>query len=78
MIHLYCLHLRDLLEFTDARPQFLFYKTSLDIQPGIYILAIHPLGGGEFLSQLKIREEFEGGLEKRKGKGGNEEKKRKE
>ena len=31
-----------------------------------------PLGGGgeEFLSKLKNREEFKGGLEKRKGKGG--------
>ena len=37
----------------------------------IYILAISPppLGGEEFLSKLKNREEFEGGLEKRKGKG---------
>ena len=31
----------------------------------------------KFLSQLKNREEFEGGLEKRKGKGGKEEKKEK-
>ena len=38
---------------------------------GIYILAI------SLLSQLKNREEFEGGLEKRKGKGGKEEKKEK-
>ena len=31
-----------------------------------------PLGGGGFFSQLKTREEFEGGLEKSfKGKGGN-------
>ena len=29
-----------------------------------------PLGGKVFLSQLKNREEFEGGLEKKKGKGG--------
>ena len=43
---------------------------------GIYILAIPPppLGEGKFLSQLKNREEFEGGLEKRKGKGGGEKK----
>ena len=39
---------------------------------GIYILAISP----QFLSQLKSREEFEGGLEKRKDKGGKEEKKK--
>ena len=31
-----------------------------------------------YSSKLKNREEFEGGLEKRKGKGGKEEKKRKE
>ena len=31
-----------------------------------------------FLSQLKNREEFEGGLDKRKGKRGKEEKKGKE
>ena len=31
--------------------------------PGIYILAF-------FLSKVKNREKFEGGLEKRKGKGG--------
>ena len=44
---------------------------------GIYILAIPPLaGGGEFLSILKNREEFEGGLEKRKGKGGKRRKKK--
>ena len=47
-------------------------------KPGIYILAIStPLGGRNFLSKLKNREEFDG-LEKRKGKGGKEEKKRKE
>ena len=40
----------------------------------IYILAIIPSRGGGFLSKLKAREEFEGGLEKRKGK---EEKKEK-
>ena len=45
---------------------------------GIYILAIPPSPGGwEFLSKFKIREEFEGGLEKRKGKGGKEEKREK-
>ena len=44
---------------------------------GIYILAIPPSPGGwEFLSKFKIREEFEGGLEKRKGKGGKEGKKK--
>ena len=42
---------------------------------GIYILAIPP-PGGEILSKLKNREEFKGGLEKRKGKGGKEKKKR--
>jgi len=31
---------------------------------------------GKFLSQLKNREEFEGELEKRKGKGGKEEKRK--
>ena len=40
---------------------------------GIYILAISP----QFLSQLKSREEFEGGLEKGKGKGGERRKKEK-
>ena len=38
--------------------------------PGIYIL-------GKFLSKLKNREEFEVGLEKRKGKGGKRRKKEK-
>ena len=33
--------------------------------------------GGEFLSKVKNREEFERGLEIRKGKGGKEEKKEK-
>jgi len=37
-----------------------------------------PLGGEEFLSKLKNREEFGGGLEKRKGKGGKRRKQRKE
>ena len=38
-----------------------------------------PLGGEEeFLSKLKNREEFEGGLEKRKGKGGKRRKKEKD
>ena len=32
--------------------------------------------GGEFLSKLKNGEEFEGGLERRKGKGVKEEKKK--
>jgi len=36
-----------------------------------------PWGGEEFLSKLKNREEFKGGLEKRKGKGGKEENKEK-
>ena len=36
-----------------------------------------PRGEGvKFLSKLKNREEFEGGLEKRKGKGGGEEKRK--
>ena len=36
-------------------------------------------GGGEFLSKMKNREEFEGGLhEKRKGKGGKRRKKKRE
>ena len=35
------------------------------------------LGGWEFLFRLKNREEFEGGLEKRKGKEGKEENKEK-
>ena len=33
-----------------------------------------PGGRGGFLSKVKYREEFEGGLEKRKGKGGKEKK----
>ena len=51
-----------------------------DNSTGIYILAISPPpGGGEkFLSNMKNREEFEGGLhEKRKGKGGKRRKKKK-
>ena len=49
-------------------------------EAGIYILAISPPpGGGEFLSKMKNREEFEGGLhEKRKGKGGKRRKKKRE
>ena len=49
----------------------------VDAESGI--LAIPPGGGwgGEFLYKVKNREEFEGGLEKRKGKGGKEEKKEK-
>ena len=35
-----------------------------------------PWEGGNFLSKLKNREEFEGGLEKKKGKGGKKEKKK--
>ena len=36
------------------------------------------MGGGQFLSKLKNREEFEGGLhEKRKGNGVKEEKRKK-
>ena len=53
----------------------------IKIYSGIYILAISPPpGGGEkFLSKLKNREEFEGGLhEKRKGKGGKRRKKKRE
>ena len=39
-----------------------------------YFRGISPQGGGEkFLSQLKNGEEFEGGLEKRKGKEENKE-----
>jgi len=49
-----------------------------NLKAGIYILAIPPpWGGEEFLSKLKNREEFKGGLEKRKGKGGIEENKEK-
>ena len=36
-----------------------------------------PWGGGTILSKLKNREEFEGGLEKRKEKGGKKEKRKK-
>ena len=46
----------------------------------MYILAISPPpppGEGKFLSKLKNREEFEGLPEKRKGKGGKEEKRKK-
>ena len=44
---------------------------------GIYIFwPFPPPGGGNFLSQLKNREEFEEGLEKGKEKGGKEEKKK--
>ena len=42
---------------------------------GIYILAIPP--PGKILSKVKNREEFEGRLEKRKGKGGKRRKKEK-
>ena len=45
---------------------------------GIYILAISPTwGGGQFMSQLKTREEFEGGLKKRAGNGEKRRKKEK-
>ena len=43
----------------------------------IYSAHPPPGGGEEFLSKLKNREEFGGGLEKRKGKGGKEENKEK-
>ena len=36
-----------------------------------------PGGGGKFLSKVKNREEFEGGIEKRKEKGGKRRKKEK-
>ena len=44
----------------------------LGFPSGIFILAIPPFW--EFLSKLKNREEFVGGLEKWKGKEGREEK----
>ena len=37
----------------------------------------HPPGGGGILSKVKNREKFEGGLEKRKGKGWKRRKKKK-
>ena len=37
---------------------------------GIYILAIPPPPGGGIIVYIENREEFEGGHEKRKGKGG--------
>jgi len=45
---------------------------------GIYIFwpFAPPPWEGEFLSKLKNREGFEGGLEKRKGKGGKRRKKK--
>ena len=49
------------------------------IHTGIYILAISPPhpGGGQFLSKLKNREEFEGGLhEKGREKGGKRRKRK--
>ena len=53
-----------------------FYKVNQIT--GIYILAIPPPPGGvNFLSKLKNREEFEGGLEERNGKGGKRSKKEK-
>ena len=52
-------------------------KTRAPRSTGIYILAIPPRGGGKFLSKVKNREEFEGGLEKRKGKGEKRRKKEK-
>ena len=39
------------------------------------LITLQYRGGGVILSKVKNREEFEGGLEKRKGKGGKEEKK---
>ena len=47
---------------------------SIQMMTGIYILAIPPPVGGNFLSKLKNREEFKGGLKKSKKKGGKEEK----
>ena len=51
-----------------------FYFQQLLIISGIYILAIPPPLGGELFVQFKNRDEFEGGLHKKKGK---EEKRRK-
>ena len=45
------------------------YLPSINLGSGIYILAISP-------PKVKNREEFEGGLEKRKGKGGKRRKKK--
>ena len=45
-------------------------------QQGYIFLPPPPLGGREFFSKLKNGEEFEGGLERRKGKGVKEEKKK--
>ena len=56
-------------------------KALVQIQGYIFWPFPPPWGGGKFLSKMKNREEFEGGLhEKRKGKGGKrrKEKKKKE
>ena len=50
-----------------SNPDLAIIQTCLTNTAGIYILAI--------LSKVKNREEFEGGLEKRKGKGGKRRKK---
>ena len=42
----------------------------------MYILDIPPPWGGGILSKFKNREEFEGGFQERKGKGGKEEKRK--
>ena len=47
----------------------------IQLEAGIYILAISTPPPGNFLSKLKNREEFEGGLEKKKGKRGEKKKK---
>ena len=52
-----------------SNPDLAIIQTCLTNTAGIYILAI--------LSKVKNREEFEGGLEKRKGKGGKRRKKEK-
>ena len=48
-----------------------FRKTyaTVQIDQGYIFWPFPPPPGGFFLSKLKNREEFEGGLEKRKGKG---------
>ena len=49
-------------------PYFFFIFAEFWILPEFRTKKKKPLG--EFLSKLKNREEYEGGLEKRKGKGG--------
>ena len=71
-----------MISLDKAQKTYQTYKVKLNpfivSKAGIYILAIPPpLGGGNFLPQLKNREEFEEGLEKRKGKGKKRRKKRK-